>query len=159
MRQIYVFALTFFGVKNVTSSPLYHETLGKGSPVTMQEISTTRPLLVLSVDFSTLTTSGGARTTSWNWADSGDPENMIESYCSESVNDYFAYLCQNHSCLRVCCTAVVEPCVCSCDVSQADVGQVWSPTQFYSVDFSQSRIGVKECVFNKRTIKVCVSCC
>ena len=31
-------------------------------------------------------------------------------------------------------------------------------TQFYSVDFSQSRIGVfKKCVFNKRTIKVCVS--
>ena len=37
--------------------------------------------------------------------------------------------------------------------------QVWSPTQFYSVDFSKSRIGVKKCVFNKRTIKVCVSCC
>ena len=38
-------------------------------------------------------------------------------------------------------------------------GQVWSLTQFYSVDFSQSRIGVKKCVFNKRTIKVCVSGC
>ena len=37
--------------------------------------------------------------------------------------------------------------------------QVWSLTQFYSVDFSQSRISVKKCVFNKRTIKVCVSCC
>ena len=37
--------------------------------------------------------------------------------------------------------------------------QVWSLTQFYSVDFSKSRIGVKKCVFNKRTIKVCVSCC
>ena len=36
--------------------------------------------------------------------------------------------------------------------------QVWSLSQFYSVDFSQSRIGVKKCVFNKRTIKVCVSC-
>ena len=36
--------------------------------------------------------------------------------------------------------------------------QVWSLTQFYSVDFSQTRIGVKKCVFNKRTIKVCVSC-
>ena len=36
--------------------------------------------------------------------------------------------------------------------------QVWSLTQFYSVDFSQSRIGVQKCVFNKRTIKVCVSC-
>ena len=36
--------------------------------------------------------------------------------------------------------------------------QVWSLTQFYSVDFSKSRIGVKKCVFIKRTIKVCVSC-
>ena len=34
-----------------------------------------------------------------------------------------------------------------------------SLTQFYSVDFSQSRIGVKKCVFNKRTVKVCLSCC
>ena len=37
--------------------------------------------------------------------------------------------------------------------------QVWPLTQFYSVDFSRSRIGVKNCVCNKRTIKVCVSCC
>ena len=37
--------------------------------------------------------------------------------------------------------------------------QVWPLTQFYSVDFSKSRIDVKKCVFNKRTIKVCVSCC
>ena len=37
--------------------------------------------------------------------------------------------------------------------------QVWPPTQFYSVDFSQSRIGVRKCVFNKRTIKEFVSCC
>ena len=29
--------------------------------------------------------------------------------------------------------------------------QVWSLTQFYSVDFSQSRIDVKKCTFNKRT--------
>ena len=36
--------------------------------------------------------------------------------------------------------------------------QVWSPTQFYSVDFSKSRIDVQKCVLNKRTIKVCVSC-
>ena len=36
--------------------------------------------------------------------------------------------------------------------------QVWSLTQFYSIDFSQSRIGVKKC-YSKRTIKVCVSCC
>ena len=28
--------------------------------------------------------------------------------------------------------------------------QVWSLTQFYSVDFSQSRIGVEKCVFNKQ---------
>ena len=38
------------------------------------------------------------------------------------------------------------------------VSQVWSLTQFCFVDFSQSRIGVNKCVFNKRTIKVCVSC-
>ena len=31
----------------------------------------------------------------------------------------------------------------------AAVVQVWSITQFYSVDFSQSTIGVKKCVFNK----------
>ena len=31
-------------------------------------------------------------------------------------------------------------------------------TQFYSVDFSKSRIIDKKCIFNKRTIKVCVSC-
>ena len=37
--------------------------------------------------------------------------------------------------------------------------QVWSQTQFYSVDFSKSWIGVKKCVFHKHTIKVCVSCC
>ena len=36
--------------------------------------------------------------------------------------------------------------------------QVWSLTQFYSVDFSQSRMGVKKCVFNKHTIRVSVSC-
>ena len=36
--------------------------------------------------------------------------------------------------------------------------QVWSLTQFYSVDFSQSRIGVKKSVFNKCTIKFCISC-
>ena len=37
--------------------------------------------------------------------------------------------------------------------------QVWSPTQFYSVDFLKSRIGVKKCVFNKCFIKVFASCC
>ena len=37
--------------------------------------------------------------------------------------------------------------------------QVWPLTQLYSVDFSKSRIDVKKkCVFNKRTVKVCVSC-
>ena len=41
----------------------------------------------------------------------------------------------------------------------SSVPQVGSLTQFYSVDFSKSRIGVKKCVFKKRTIKVCVSCC
>ena len=34
--------------------------------------------------------------------------------------------------------------------------QVWSLNPFYS---AQSRIGVKKCFFNKRTIKVCVCCC
>ena len=38
--------------------------------------------------------------------------------------------------------------------NEAGSGQVWSLTQFYSVDFSQSWIGVRKCVFNKRTIKV-----
>ena len=36
--------------------------------------------------------------------------------------------------------------------------QVWSLTQLHSVDFSQSRVSAKKCVFNKRTIKFCVSC-
>ena len=31
-------------------------------------------------------------------------------------------------------------------------------TQLYSVDFSQSGIDVKKCVFNERTTKVCISC-
>ena len=49
------------------------------------------------------------------------------------------------------------------DILAADLGvlagnKVWSLTKFYSVDFSQSRIGVKKCAFNNRTIKVCVSC-
>ena len=34
-------------------------------------------------------------------------------------------------------------------------GEVWSLTQFHSIDYSQSRIGVKKC---KHKIKVCVSC-
>ena len=36
--------------------------------------------------------------------------------------------------------------------------QVWSLTQFYSVDFSKSK-DVKKCVFIKRKIKDYVSCC
>ena len=36
--------------------------------------------------------------------------------------------------------------------------QVWQLAQFYSVDLSKSRIGGKKCVFNKRTVKVCISC-
>ena len=31
-------------------------------------------------------------------------------------------------------------------------------SQLYSVNFSQSRFGVKKCVFSKRTIKVCINC-
>ena len=38
------------------------------------------------------------------------------------------------------------------------ITMLMSLTQFYSVDFSQSRIGVNKCVFYKRTIKVCISC-
>ena len=45
------------------------------------------------------------------------------------------------------------------DLSLPENYQVWLLTKFYSVDFSQSRIGAKKCVFNKRTIKVCGSCC
>ena len=36
--------------------------------------------------------------------------------------------------------------------------QVWSLTQFYSVDFLNSRINGKKCIFNKCTFKVCVNC-
>ena len=39
------------------------------------------------------------------------------------------------------------------------IHKVWSLNQFYSVDFSKSRIGVKKCVFSERTIKVFVRCC
>ena len=42
---------------------------------------------------------------------------------------------------------------------ETEAHQVWSLTQFYSIDFSQSRIGVNKCVFNNRKIKVCVSYC
>ena len=45
------------------------------------------------------------------------------------------------------------------ETADIDLDKVWSLTQFYSVDISQSRIGVNKCVFYKRTIKVCVSCC
>ena len=41
---------------------------------------------------------------------------------------------------------------------RAAIAQVWSLTQFHSVDFSKSRIDVKKCVFNERTIKFCISC-
>ena len=39
-----------------------------------------------------------------------------------------------------------------------NVYQVWSLTQFYSVEFSQYRISATKCVFNKLTIEVSVSC-
>ena len=45
------------------------------------------------------------------------------------------------------------------NLSNCKPNQVWSLTQFYYVDFSQSRIGVNKCAFNKCTEKVCVSCC
>ena len=37
-------------------------------------------------------------------------------------------------------------------------GPVWSLIHFFSVEFSQPRIGTSMCVFNKRTIKVGVKC-
>ena len=42
-------------------------------------------------------------------------------------------------------------------VLASTIQQVWPLTQYYSFDFLQSRIGESNCVFNKRTIKVCVS--
>ena len=45
------------------------------------------------------------------------------------------------------------------DGAAAVEAQVRSLTQFFSVDFSQSRIGVEKCVFKKCSIKVCVSWC
>ena len=54
----------------------------------------------------------------------------------------------------------LKPFACHlCDARCARKTQVWSLTQFYSVDFSKSRMNVKKCVFNKRTIKVCTICC
>ena len=41
----------------------------------------------------------------------------------------------------------------------SDPHQVWSLTQFYSVDFHNPGSVLQKCVFNKRTIKVCISCC
>ena len=40
-----------------------------------------------------------------------------------------------------------------------DLELVWSLTQFYAVDLSRLRIVLEKCLFNKRTIKVFVSCC
>ena len=44
------------------------------------------------------------------------------------------------------------------NLMQMVLDQVWSLTQFYSVDFSQLRTGVEKCVFNKHTLKVCIRC-
>ena len=45
------------------------------------------------------------------------------------------------------------------EFGETPVSQVcWSLTLLYSVKFSKSRIRVKKFVFNKCTIKVCVSC-
>ena len=63
----------------------------------------------------------------------------------------------SQDCKEVFDTVVDEVCttvnINSCNNITETVCQVWSLTQFYSVDFSQSR---KKCVFNKHTIKVCV---
>ena len=50
---------------------------------------------------------------------------------------------------------VIKP---TCKFVKSSTGLV-TTTQFYSVDFSQSRIGADKCVFNKGTTKVRVSCC
>ena len=67
--------------------------------------------------------------------------------------------CGSHDCPQRSIASLACP-LYRCNFRERPQGmnQVWSLTQFYSVDFSQSRIGVKKCVFNKRKIKVCVSC-
>ena len=48
-------------------------------------------------------------------------------------------------------SALFSKCVRSYGASSPapDLSQVWSLTQFYSVDFSKSRIGVNKCVLNQ----------
>ena len=77
--------------------------------------------------------------------------------CSLAFNSAW-FLTMNISCcsFNFCCLASSS---CRCIAwTRTCSNQVWSLTHIYSVDFSQSRIGSKKCVFNKRTIKVCVSC-
>ena len=89
-------------------------------------------------------------------------EDMVLVKFSAHSFGYYTYIPRE---LLLVCLLILLHKVCHviCDVLSEDVlsvdVQVWSPTQFYSVDFSKSRIGVNKCVFNKRTIKVCGSCC
>ena len=45
-------------------------------------------------------------------------------------------------------------------VPHPGVAQVWSLTQFYSLMtfHNEGSVGVRKCIFNKCTIKVCASC-
>ena len=82
--------------------------------------------------------------------------------CQESVREFSACTQKAGFALVYACTKERDALV-KCIEGWLEVGiralQVWSLPQFYSVDFSKSRIDVKKCVFNKRTINVCVSCC
>ena len=71
------------------------------------------------------------------------------TFSNQSRPDSFSLICQQHHSAQSLFQSLAA-------LSLA--GQhVWSLTQFFSVDFSQSRISVKKCVFNKRTINVCVN--
>ena len=77
--------------------------------------------------------------------------NVLHQASSISLAQQQPPFTKEESSALLACLAVVG--------NKCEATQVWSLTQFYSVDFSKSRIDVKKCVFNKRTIKVCVSCC
>ena len=57
---------------------------------------------------------------------------------------------------RSCCLSLSN-CIFSPTYFSSDVSQVWSLTRFYSVYFSQPRLGVKCNFFNNRTINICAS--
>ena len=66
-------------------------------------------------------------------------------------------MCEEGGSGPICkCRGFTGP-LCSHDINEC-LHQVWSLTQFYAVDFSNSRISVKKCVFNECTFKVCINC-